>query len=72
MSDVIKGTEKLRLPQKHGRLIDADELLKVIKKLESTEFYCDVDGDETSSYLLNTDSVIGAIESAPTIIDAEE
>lgn len=47
----------VEVPTPHGRLIDADKLMIAVLKAMNSE---------------NGDSVIGLIEKAPTIIEAEE
>lgn len=47
------------LPEKHGRLIDADRLLAVLKSMAST------------SQSVPTEAVLGLIDSQPVIIEEE-
>ena len=55
-------------PKPHGRLIDGDELYKLM------ETYSDYDGAKEyhDDELIHRDSILFAIEQAPTIVPAED
>lgn len=59
-----------RIPTPHGRLIDADALMKECQRLEETEYFYDSDEEEISQYLLDANSVEAIIEEAPTVVSA--
>ena len=62
--------EVIELPEKHGRLIDADELSKRIEEQQDTEYATNNKPRGTWKRVLELP--LNMISDAPTIIEAEE